>query len=641
MAYQPKASPKIISDRFIRTVCDRLAENKSVRRTLPDGGRLHIDRQLPFLCVYRYPPKYEDTGTERLVMGQPSYLIASGDRRIRASLSELIENIARTLSREFGAFLIFEIWSEKKNEDGNDSNPLTPVPEFQIATQSTLSPFGTVETLAEALRLIRVRKMESTIKIVRDRKIAAVGLPPLLPTESLRDIGCAIIGLEVRPIYRSPETDEVFPIIRRTLARELTRALQKTFFQFSRAETTHRPAHFHVLGRRAVVKAVWEVDKQLAEISNAFGFLLQVTPINTESAYASFRRSHFERTPVFYYRPRNFDPAILKRKLWDIRLERIEDPTLAHLFREKRDELDVQLTMLANIDTPRFLHGSLQLFGDVNDNLLQLAQEIVDYVPSQSRERKPSIRLDATAFAKRVEEELQYYRQQFPEFSASVEIRDDIYAGLMVSNGNLLIGKKTKIPASRVDALVQHEVGTHILTYFNGRAQPFQMLYTGLAGYEEMQEGIAVLSEYLVDGLSLPRLRLLAGRVIAARCLIEGASFIETFRILTETYAFRQRTAFTATMRTYRSGGLTKDAVYLRGLIGLLDYLKKGGAFEPLFVGKIAVEHIPIIQELQWRKVLKPAPLRPRYMENPSIERKFNALRKEVSVLSLIKKEKK
>ena len=156
-----------------------------------------------------------------------------------------------------------------------------------------------------------------------------------------------------------------------------------------------------------------------------------------------------------------------------------------------------------------------------------------------------------------------------------------------------------------------------------------------------MQEGIAVLSEYLVDGLSLPRLRLLAGRVIAVRCLIDGASFIETFRILTETYAFTQRTAFTATMRTYRSGGLTKDAVYLRGLIGLLDYLKKGGALEPLFVGKIAAEHIPIIQELQWRKVLKPAPLRPRYMEIPNVEEKFSALRQGRSVLDFIKKEKK
>ena len=641
MEYQPKASSKVISDRFIKAVCSQLSENKAVRRTLPNNGRLHIDRQLPFLCVYRYPPKYEDTGTERLVMGQPSYLIASGDRRIRAGLSELIQNIARTLSVEFGAFLIFEIWSGNKNENAKDSNQLTRTPEFQIVTQSNQSPFGTVETLAEALRLIRVRKMESTIKIVRDRKIAPTGLPPLLPPEFLKDIGCAIIGLEVRPIYRSPETDEVFPIIRRTLARELTRALQKTFFQFSRAETTHRPAHFHVLGRRAVVKAVWEVDKQLAEISNEFDFLLQVTPTNTESAYTSFKRQHFERTPVFYYRPRAFDPAMLKRKLWNVRLERIEDPTLTHLFRGKRDELDIQLTMLSNIDTSKFLSGSSQLFGNVSDDLLKFAQEIMEHTPSRSREETPSTRLDAAAFSQRVEEEFEYYRQQCPQFSANAEICDDMYAGLMVSKGTLLIGEKTKIPASRAEALIQHEVGTHILTYFNGQTQPFRMLYTGLAGYEEMQEGIAVLSEYLVGGLSLSRLRLLAARVIAARCLTEGASFIDTFRELNETHLFTQRTAFTITMRIYRSGGLTKDAVYLRGLIYLLNYLKKGGPLEPFFVGKIAAEHLPIIQELQWRKVLKPAPLRPRYLENPSIEEKFNALRKEVSVLSLIKKEKK
>ena len=636
MEYQPKASSKVISDRFIKTVCARLAENKSVRRTLPDRGRLHIDRQLPFLCVYRYPVGYEDAGTERLVMGQPSYLIASGDKRIRSSLSKLIENIAETLSREFGAFLILEIWSTEKNKNNNDVDALTVAPEFRISAQSNLSPFRTVETLAESLGLVRVRKQEATVKIVRDRKIAPVGLPPLLPTEFLKEIGCAIIGLEVRPIYRSPETDEVFPIIRRTLARELTRALQKTFFQFSQAQTTHRPVHFHVLGRSAVVKAVWEVDKQLAEISNAFDFLLQVTPTNTEAAYVSFKRQHFERTPVFYYRPRAFDPAMLKRKLWNVRLERIEDPTLAYLFREKRDELDIQLTMLSNIDTSKFLSGSSQLFGNVNDDLLKLAQKIIEHTPSRSREETPSTRLDAVAFSQRVEEELEYYRQQSPDFSTRVEVRDDIYTGLMVSKGTLLIGSGTKIPSTRVDALIQHEVGTHVLTYFNGRAQPFKMLYTGLAGYEEMQEGIAVLSEYLVGGLSLTRLRLLAARVIATRCLTDGGTFIDTFQTLKETYRFTQRTAFIVTMRTYRSGGLTKDAVYLRGLVHLLDYLKKGGTLAPLFVGKIAAEHIPIIQELQWRKVLKPAPLRPRYMENPHIKEKFNALRKGRSVLDLI-----
>ena len=46
---QSKPVSKVINRRFIKTVCERLVENKQVRRTLPDGGRLHFDRQLPFL----------------------------------------------------------------------------------------------------------------------------------------------------------------------------------------------------------------------------------------------------------------------------------------------------------------------------------------------------------------------------------------------------------------------------------------------------------------------------------------------------------------------------------------------------------------------------------------------------------------
>ncbi len=62
-------------------------------------------------------------------------------------------------------------------------------------------------------------------------------------------------------------------------------------------------------------------------------------------------------------------------------------------------------------------------------------------------------------------------------------------------------------------------------------------------------------------------------------------------------------------MRTFRGGGLTKDAVYLRGLVQLLEYFKNGGELEPLFIGKISADHIAIVKELQWRKVLHPAPL--------------------------------
>ena len=42
---QPQIAP--ISDRIIEAVRSRLAAGKRVRRTLPGGGRLHMDRPLP------------------------------------------------------------------------------------------------------------------------------------------------------------------------------------------------------------------------------------------------------------------------------------------------------------------------------------------------------------------------------------------------------------------------------------------------------------------------------------------------------------------------------------------------------------------------------------------------------------------
>ena len=111
-------------------------------------------------------------------------------------------------------------------------------------------------------------------------------------------------------------------------------------------------------------------------------------------------------------------------------------------------------------------------------------------------------------------------------------------------------------------------------------------------------------------------MRQLAARVVAVRHLTDGASFVETFRSLDRDYEFNQRTAYNITMRVYRGGGLTKDAVYLRGLEAILRYVQKGGDLNPLLVGKMAIEHIPIIKELQYRNVLKPAPIVPRYLQN-------------------------
>jgi hypothetical protein len=124
--------------------------------------------------------------------------------------------------------------------------------------------------------------------------------------------------------------------------------------------------------------------------------------------------------------------------------------------------------------------------------------------------------------------------------------------------------------------------------------------------------------------------------VIAAKQMVDGASFVDTFRLLDGSYDFARRSAFTTTMRVYRGGGLTKDAVYLRGLQTVLKYLAAGEDIETLFVGKMAMEHIPIIKELQFRKVIKPPPLSPRYMSDPQALKRLQRVRCGLTVVDLL-----
>src|SRR5690606_380510 len=117
----------------------------------------------------------------------------------------------------------------------------------------------------------------------------------------------------------------------------------------------------------------------------------------------------------------------------------------------------------------------------------------------------------------------------------SVRIRDDI-SGVMVTRGVLNISKRYEIDRRRAKALIQHEVGTHVVTYFNGKAQPFKLFSLGVPGYEELQEGMAVFSEFLVGGLTRERIRILAARVIAVNQLLGGANFSDTFFHLVDEY---------------------------------------------------------------------------------------------------------
>ncbi len=605
-----------ISPEFIQEVCGRLSEDKQIRRTLPGSGRLHIDRKLPFLCVYRRPGSGFDPGTANLVKGEASYLIASSSARHKAGISSLVKAVVETLSQTPKAFLIIEIWTGESPASIIDSEGERASPSFRIFIPPDRIPSETVDSLKKNLSRIVVSKKKGEVSTVFSSRPWPSRFSPLLSSKDITRFNCFLVGLEIAPIFKDPDTNEVYPMVLKKLHRGLSTALQRSVFEFSRKRTTLRPPSYKSLGRKAMVKAVWEVDQQLAAISNEFEFLLLVTPVNIEQSFNKFRSCQCDCEPVFYYRPITVDPSVLKRKLFDIPFDRIEDPTLLSLFHDKLVELERKFSMLRDRNTRNFFYGSMQLFGEFDNELIRTARILLNKLPPHTREYSGGKKVKVEYFAEKAREEINRYRAFFPDLNSKVIVRDDI-TGLMVSQGNLFIGKRVQIAESRVEALIQHEVGTHVLTYLNGRNQPFQQLYCGLAGSDELQEGLAVLSEYFVGGLSPPRMRLLAGRVIAVKCLIDGASFMDTFKELNSGFGFSIRTAFIITSRIYRGGGFTKDAIYLRGLMKLVNYLREGGKLQPLFTGKISIEDVPLVSELQYRKVLSNSVLLPQYFENP------------------------
>lgn len=380
------------------------------------------------------------------------------------------------------------------------------------------------------------------------------------------------------------------------------------------------------------VAADLAVDRELASISESFRFLVDLTPVNVEEARKEFL-AFPEVEPKFVYRDIEDFPKVIGARLAAVDLESVADPTLARIFEAKRRELSLQLDMLAIRGSSEFVDLSLKLYGSVTPDLERHADDILLEIPKGSGARGRCLR--AKAIARKAAAEIEQYRGGYSDLSVAIEIRDDT-SGVMVANGALLIATTACVASSRLAGLLAHEVGTHILTYVNGSLQHLKLMASGLAGYEETQEGLALIAEAAVGGLTPGRLRQVAARVIAVRRLLQGCSFAQTHHELTESHGYSKAGAFTIVMRVWRSGGLTKDSIYLRGLHDLVEYLSAGNELDSLWQGKISLVDLPTAKELTKRGVLEPPALLPKFLTDAAARKRLERVATDTGLHHLI-----
>jgi len=618
------------ADATIARIAGDLSQGKAVRAELPSGGRIHIDRSLPFLALHVLDPESPRRLAVDVVSSNASYALVSGDPAFAAFHRRLIEAVRESIVGRCGAFLVVEVGESPRDAAVQKDAPI--LPDYDIALAAGSAPYldrmlarvkDTFEAAEIYYRRPRVEMADVDLAILRASALGIV---------ERRDWA----GVVLPPVYYQPGSDDIYPELFEALVTTALDALLKGLAEYCRAATILQPAHHSELGRRAFVNAIRTVDRKLDAIARSFDFLLSITPINSRSAWEGFRADGMGKPPHFRYRPLPLSTDEAKKALYSLPLEHLEDPVLTSLFREKQHETDHQLTMLQCRDTPKFKDASRLLYGNVEPPLERAAYGFLAETEGVRCPLSQGPTVGCVEIRDEAEAVLGYYRARHKAFDAWTEIRDDIPAGLMVTGPCLLISSQTAMPRARLDALFQHEIGVHLVTYFAGKAQHLSIFRSGLAGYEGIQEGLGVFAEYAAGGLSLPRLRLLCGRVVASAAMLDGAEFLETFRLLTNELGFGERTAFTTALRVHRSGGLSKDAIYLRGLMDVLALLERGGSLEPFWFGKVANSHLPVLADLEARGILRPPPVRPAFLDRPDATERIARARSGLSLDQLI-----
>lgn len=353
------------------------------------------------------------------------------------------------------------------------------------------------------------------------------------------------------------------------------------------------------------------VDHALARLSGGIRFLLDITPVDSDEVREAYLAGEVS-TPEFTYRELESDPDVLEAELARIDPATVENTTLGHLLRAKHREMELQLQMLCARGSKEFRDMSVELYGAVSPALYERAGALMLIIDPPD---PGAGTLTAEEFRDLAEQELDHYREIDPDIGLHVEIRDDV-AGVLCEGTTLLISAQSSIASRRAFALIQHEVGTHLITQVNGSRQPVTVLGSGLAHYDETQEGLAVLAEIAVGGLTPARLRTLAARVVVVHDMLDGASFSDCHHRLVDA-GIPSGNAFTTVMRVFRAGGLTKDAIYLRGVVDLLMHLRGGNKLTTMYAGKFSLADLPLIEELTSKNLIHPPAVVPRFWDLP------------------------
>ncbi len=364
-----------------------------------------------------------------------------------------------------------------------------------------------------------------------------------------------------------------------------------------------------------VRKDLRAVDRILCAIDRELSTLKYLRPLNLTEERARLRRD-ISYQPVFLMRDCRLDLGDMESTLLPMEGD---DSPMGILLRKKRRELLLRIELLRSRgNAEKFVSASLSLFGSPSPALIGFAKEYLRDEVKQLPE-KAGIKPKTAEEAKPVFEK---HLQRYGLHDWIVEVKRGMVADCAVGERRVFLRDGAIFTGDHLQALLAHEIETHVLTAENGRMQPYEIFRRGCANYLDTQEGLAIYSQNRVLPAQHEK-RFLHAKGVLAVAFAMDHSFAETRSHLENDLGYSYEKALSKTIdlkrglsRTQETGAFTKSLVYFRGFRAIDQFVTQGGDLRKLFVGKIAIEDLPLIDRIEG---MRPPAILPLFLRKPSV----------------------
>lgn len=503
------------------------------------------------------------------------------------SFYNVLEAIIEAVEKQFRNAIVFDIHSYNYKRIEKDT------PTFNIGSgQIDVERWGNVLNQFER-QLNRITLPNLNVRAATDEVFHGRGY--LITHVNAHFDNTLVLPIEVKKIFMDESSGDLYPLVLEELKAGFKSSISETAAFFVRRYGKKKKTQKADVLSSSISPEILTLDKKLYALCKSVETLNFINPVNLKAQRKRFFKNSYV-APNFNYKQLDINPYKFREQLYKLPVEDINDADIQQLYRHVIDNLANKIDLLATIGTTDFVYNSLKYYGEPDHVDMANARFLLHL----NTEHAVTEVLNA-------DEAIDYFKAQAESWGlhCKIEKSSKVVAKAMVNNEKalLLINNSALFTEKELHAFAYHELGIHMLTTINAKKHPLKVFSLGLTGNTHTQEGLALYSEYCSGSLTIQRLKTIALRVIAVQYMLEHGDFVKTYHALMSEFVLEKDFAFTLTTRVYRSGGFTKDYLYLKGFRDVLN-LAKTQSIDNLLVGKIGLLDFEITNEIVERGLI-------------------------------------